>query len=272
MVMPARSNAVLDAPPELTVGDVMETVAATMKQEQGRLDGLSSFGGDGTHGTRMARAWQDVAYATLGSGTGDAGADLQLAGEVLGSPEYGRAANILGKGLYAAGAGLVGRRTWSLADMGPVLQAAADAAQQDDEYKLGDGTLLDALVPAAIAYNNAISAGLTYLQAIQGSLGAAMNGVRRTASMPQAHNPNLKPGAPRQPDPGAASTQVFLTGLLQGLLGVRLPPLPAGGDSSNALINFLQQGFDLGGFVARPPARRPAESLLGDTDQVGGKQ
>ena len=261
-------SAVAD-PPQTTVGDVMEVVAATMAQEQGRLNGLSSFGGNGTHGDRMARAFQDVAYATLGSGTGDIGADLQLAGEVLDNPGYGTAARYLGQGLFEAGGALVGRTTWSLADLGPVLAALAHGAQADSAVQPGDGTLLDVLIPASLAYNGAVDQGLTYGQAIQGCLGAAMAGVRNTARMPQAHNPNLKPGQARQPDPGAAATQAFLTGLLKGLLGVKLPPLPAGQNSSNFLLNLLQQGIDLGGAVARPPQQKDVESLLGNTVQTG---
>ncbi len=256
-------------PPQTTVGDVLEVVAATMAQERGRLNGLSSFGGNGTHGDRMARAFQDAAYATQGSGTGDVGADLQLAGEVLDNPTNGMAARCLGQGLFEAGGLLVGRRTWSLADLGPVLAALAAGAQAGGEAKPGDGTLLDVLIPASLAYNGAVSQELTYLQAIQGCLGAAMAGVRNTVNMPQAHNPNLKPGQARQPDPGAAATQAFLTGLLKGLLGAKLPPLPAGQNSSNFLLNLLQQGIDLGGFVTRQPQQPDVESLLGNTARAG---
>ena len=77
---------------QVPVAEVLEMIAVTLRQERGRLNGLSSFGGDGKHGDRMARAFADAADAVAGIGHGDAGEDLQLAGQVLNDSSYGRAA------------------------------------------------------------------------------------------------------------------------------------------------------------------------------------
>jgi len=261
-------------PAAVPVGDLLEVVAATMQQERGRLNGLGSFGGDGTHGDRMARAFRDAAFAVHGSGTGDAGEDLQLAGQVLADPtaRYGRAALYLGQGLAEAGKSFIGQTGISLADLVPLLTGLLAGAQQGDAAAPGQGTLIDVLIPAVTAYTAAAGQGLTYQQSIQGLLGAAMAGVRNTANMPQPHTPRPKqaPGQPAgQPDPGAATTQTFLTGLVQALLGDRVPPTPAGQNSSNFLLNLLQQGIDLGGVVVRQPPPNAVESLLGATAGAG---
>ncbi|HUS16444.1 MAG TPA: DAK2 domain-containing protein [Chloroflexia bacterium] len=261
-------------PASVPVGDLLQVAAATMQQERGRLNALSSFGGEGTHGDRMARAFRDAAYAVHGSGTGDAGEDLQLAGQVLMDPtsRYGRAAVYLGQGLAEAGKQFIGQTGVSLADLVPLLTGLLAGAQQGDAAAPGQGTLIDVLIPAVTAYTNAASQGLTYQQSIQGMLGAAMAGVRNTANMPQPHTPRPKqaPGqAAGQPDPGAATTQTFLTGLVQGLLGDRVPPTPPGQSNSNFLLNLLQQGIDLGGVVVRPPPVNAVESLLGATAAAG---
>src|SRR5437763_17129239 len=96
---------------QVSVADVLRVIAATMRQERGRLNGLSSFGGDGLHGDRMARAFNDAAEAIYGSGTGDAGEELQLAGQVLADPAngYGHVAPYFGQGLIRAGQQVLGQ-------------------------------------------------------------------------------------------------------------------------------------------------------------------
>lgn len=259
-------------PAVIPVGDVLRMVAATLQEERGRLNGLASFGGNGTHGDRIARAFTDAADAAQQSGTGDAGEDLELAAQVLSDPAYGRAARYYGVGLMQAAPQFLGRPGLSLADLAPLLAGILDGARQNNAAQPGEGTLIDVLEPAAGAVAAAVQQGLTYLQAIQGALGAASSGVRRTATMPQPYTrpPTGRPApAPGYPDPGAASAQTILTGLVRGLLGDRVPATPSGQSSNTFLPAFLQQGIDLGGIVAAPPAIRMVESMLGNTARAG---
>jgi dihydroxyacetone kinase-like protein len=252
------------------VADVMRMIAVTMQQERARLNGLSSFGGNGTHGDRMARAFVEAADAVDRSGTGDAGEELELVGQVLLDSD-GRAAQILGQGFLQAGMQLTGRSTLGFADLVPLLNGLLEGAQAAGGAPLGEGTLMDALTPAVMAYTAASQQGLTPGQAIQGALGGAMSGVRNTANMTQPYNqrPKQKPGDPAgQPDPGAAAFQAMLTGLFLGALGNHVPP-PPGQASSNFLLNLLQQGIDLGGAPIREPVPNRVESLLGDTTRAG---
>ena len=258
----------------IPVADILRTVAATMQQERARLNGLSSFAGDGRHGDRMAQACRDAADAVQGTGTGDAGEDLQLAGQVLADPNnrYGHTAGYLGRGLIAAGEQLVGQPGLSLVDLAPLLTNLLAGAQAGDAAQPGEGTMIDVLVPAVAAYNYAAQQGLTYLQATQGLLGGAMSGVRATINMPQPYNRHPR-GAPTKStgyaDPGAASTQTFLTGLVRGFLGDRVPATPTGQNSNNFLLNLLQSGIDLGGAVVTPPPPRDVEALFGNTGRAG---
>jgi hypothetical protein len=259
---------------EIPVADILDMVAATMRQEKGRLNGLASFASDSAHGDRMVRAFTDAAHAVYGSGTGDAGEDLQLAGQVLSDPAagYGHAALYLGRGFIEAGAQFYGRRGLTLADLAPLLASLLQGAQRDNPAQPGMGTLLDVLGPAAMAAGGAASQNLTALQTIQGALGAAMAGMRNTANMPQPFNrhPKGRPDEPTgTPDPGAAGAQTMLTGLIKGLLGDRVPATPAGQSSDNFLLNLLQQGIDLGGAVANPKPPSGVESLLGGAGYAG---
>jgi dihydroxyacetone kinase-like protein len=259
---------------QIPVADVLRVIAATLRQERGRLNGLSSFGGDGLHGDRMTRAFADAADAVYGTGTGDAGEELQLAGQVLMDPAggYGQAARYLGRGLVRGGQQLLGQSAFSLDDLSTFLPAFLEGVQEDNTAQPGDGTLLDVLIPAVTAYSYAAQQRLTYLQATQGLLGAANGGVRRTINMPQLYNRH-RSGTPLRssgyPDPGAASAQTFLTGLVMGLLGNRVPTPPADQPSTNFLLNLLQQGIDLGGGVVTPPRPSPVENMLSGTSFAG---
>jgi len=261
-------------PAGVPVAGILDAVAATMRQERGELNVLSSFAGDATLGTRLERAFRDAADAVAGSGTGRAGEDLQLAGQVLTDPAagYGQAARYLGQGLILAGHQFLDRETLSLADLGPLLTSLLQGSQQDNPAQPGQGTLLDVLIPAATAYSNAVQARLTDQQAIQGAVGAAMSGVRSTANMVQPFNRHRKGRANEptgRPDPGAVAAQTLITGLITGLLGDIVPATPPGQTTNNFLLNLLQQGIDRGGRVAGPPRPRDVETLLAGTRRAG---
>jgi len=252
------------------VAQVLEMIAATLRQERGRLNGLSSFGGDAKHGDRMARAFTDAADTVVAAGIGDAGKELQLAGQVLADPAYGRASRYFAQGFTQAAPPFLGQAGLSLADLGPLLTGLLDGVRADNPAQPGMGTMIDVLIPATMAYTGAVQQRLSYNQAIQGLLGAAMSGARSTANMPQPYTRTQGGGAgpAGQIDVGAAFTQTVLTGLVKALLGDKVPPTPSGQNSDNFLLNLIQQGIDLGNIVAAPK-QSEVESLLGATGRAG---
>jgi hypothetical protein len=255
---------------QVPVAKVLEMIAATLYQERGRLNGLSSFGGDARHGDRMARAFADAADTVVAAGIGDAGKELQLAGQILADPAYGRASRYFGQGLFQAAPPFLGQAGLSLADLGPLLTGLLEGVRTDNPAQPGMGTMIDVLIPATMAYTGAVEQGLTYNQAIQGLLGAAMSGARGTANMPQPYTRTQGggTGSAGQIDVGAAFAQTVLTGLVKALLGDKVPPTPAGQNSDNFLLNLIQQGIDLGNIVAAP-RQSEVESLLGATGHAG---
>jgi hypothetical protein len=255
---------------QVPVAKVLEMIAATLYQERGRLNGLSSFGGDARHGDRMARAFGDAADAVVAAGIGDAGKELQLAGQILADPTYGRASRYFGQGLFQAAPPFLGQAGLSLTDLGPLLTGLLEGVRTDNPAQPGMGTMIDVLIPATMAYTGAVEKGLTYNQAIQGLLGAAMSGARGTANMPQPYTRTQGggTGSAGQIDVGAAFAQTVLTGLVKALLGDKVPPTPAGQNSDNFLLNLIQQGIDLGNIVAAP-RQSEVESLLGATGHAG---
>jgi hypothetical protein len=218
----------------------------------------------------MARAFGDAADAVVAAGIGDAGKELQLAGQILADPAYGRASRYFGQGLFQAAPPFLGQAGLSLADLGPLLTGLLEGVRTDNPAQPGMGTMIDVLIPATMAYTGAVEQGLTYNQAIQGLLGAAMSGARGTANMPQPYTRTQGggTGSAGQIDVGAAFAQTVLTGLVKALLGDKVPPTPAGQNSDNFLLNLIQQGIDLGNIVAAP-RQSEVESLLGATGHAG---
>ncbi len=251
----------------IPVAEVLRVIAATFRMDRARLNGLSSFSGNGTLGDRLTRAFEDAAGAVAGTGTGVPAEDLQLAGQVLADPPlgYGRVARLFGQGFIQAGGLAAGAQGLSLGDLAYVLPALQAGAQQDNPAQPGEGSVLDALIPAALAFTTAVQQGLTYQQAFQGMVGAAQSGVRQTARLAQPYNRNPRTGAPPNglPDPGAAAAQTLVSGLALSFLGAPLPAAAPEQTSTNVLLNLLQQGFDLGGALTVPPTPNPVETLLG---------
>src|SRR5215213_7371777 len=61
------------------VARVFEVIGSVMQRERGRLNMLERFGGPGTYGDRVARAFTQAGLAVRRAGTGDAGRVFVLA-------------------------------------------------------------------------------------------------------------------------------------------------------------------------------------------------
>lgn len=236
------------------VARVFEVIGSIMQRERGRLNMLDSFGGQGTYGDRVARAFSQAGVAVRRAGTGDAGRDLELAGEVLETQAGGQTGRYYRQGLRRVAQEVRGRPGLSVADAGRMLTALVEGVQQNNPAQPGQSTMLDVLIPAATAYTTSSRLGLTRAQAIQSAVGAAAMGRKQTATMPPLVGGKGRAG---HEDPGAAGAELFIDGLMRALLGgdpVTLTPAPVGidlgalgGGSGGPGFDILPTGFLTGG-------------------------
>jgi dihydroxyacetone kinase-like protein len=236
------------------VARVFEVIGSIMQRERGRLNMLDSFGGQGIYGDRVARAFTQAGLAVRRAGTGDAGRDLELAGEAIETVAGGQTGRYYRQGLRRAAQEVGGRPGLSVADAGRFLSTFLEGVQQNNPAQPGQSTLLDVLIPAASAYATSSRLGLTRAQAIQSAVGAAAMGRKQTAAMPPLVGGKGRAG---HEDPGAAGAELFVDGLMRALLGgdpVAQTPAPVGielgalaGGSGAPGFDILPTGFLTGG-------------------------
>jgi dihydroxyacetone kinase-like protein len=236
------------------VSRVFEVIGSIMQRERGRLNMLESFGGAGTYGDRIARAFSQAGLAARRAGTGDAGRDLELVGEAIETVAGGQTGRYYRQGLRRAAQEFRGRPGLSVADAGRFLSALLAGVQENNPAQPGQSTILDVLIPAATAYATCSQQGLTRAQAIQSAVGAAAMGRKKTASMPPLVGGKGRAG---HEDPGAAGAELFVAGLMRALLGgdpVIQPSAPVGislgalaGGSGGPGFDILPTGFLVGG-------------------------
>ncbi len=192
----------MDTNRKVDVGTLLGQVASMLAQNRGNLNGL----GNGTHGDRMANAFEAAAEAARSASTDDAGQQLAMAAQAMRQVGRGRAANYYANGLQQAASQFQGQSGISANDLGPLLQSLLGGVQQGNPAQPGQGTLLDALGPAVAAFMGAKQQGQDERQAAMDALQSAVSGAKGTASRGYV-------------DPGAASA----TGVIGGIIGALLP-------------------------------------------------
>jgi hypothetical protein len=119
----------------------------------------------------------------------------------------GKAIGYYANGLEQAASQFQGQSGISLDSLAPFLQSFLGGVQQGNPAQPGQGTMIDALLPAVMAFMSARQSGADPTQAAMQALQSAMSGARGTA------------GRSGQIDPGAASA----TNVLGGIIGSFLP-------------------------------------------------
>jgi len=196
----------MDTNRQVDVGTLLGGVAQMLSHNSGNLNGIDQ--GNGTHGERMAQAFQVAAQAAQNSGTGDAGQALQAAAQAMQQQGRGKAASYYANGLAQAAQQFSGQKGISISDLSPFLQSFVGGVQSGNPAQQGQGTMIDALGPALSAYMQGQQQGLDPQQSAIGALTQAVTGARGTAR-----------GSSGSIDPGAASA----TGILGGLFSAFLP-------------------------------------------------
>jgi phosphoenolpyruvate---glycerone phosphotransferase subunit DhaL len=185
--------------------------AESVTAEADRLTRLDAAIGDGDHGHNLARGFA-AAVAALPA-EGPPGKVLITAGRAILSKTGGASGPLYGTALRRAGKALGDAAEVDAAALGAALRAALDGVQELGHALEGDKTMVDALAPAVVAYEQAVSSGMA--AAVQAAVAAAAAGAADTVAM-QARKGRASYLGPRSVghlDPGAASTVLILQAL-----------------------------------------------------------
>ena len=179
---------------------------------------LDSVAGDGDFGMSLAKGFKVVKAEWANHRQEDIGAFLKDCGMIITEHCGGASGPIWGSGFRAMGRYAQGKETLTLAETGEMVQAAIDAVQKRGGAKLGDKTLLDALIPAVESVKASGAAGETFAVALPKAAAAAVDGGERTKLIAATKGRASYVGdrSINFPDAGATAIGIIFTRLLQG--------------------------------------------------------
>ncbi|MBS1156835.1 MAG: dihydroxyacetone kinase subunit [Proteobacteria bacterium] len=198
---------------------VMHTVAAMcdiiIKNEVPFCE-LDSVAGDGDFGMSLAKGFKQIQAQWAELETDDIGAFLKSCGMVITEHCGGASGPIWGSAFRGMGKSAQDKATLNLIELGEMLQAAVDAIQKRGGAKLGDKTLLDALIPLVESIKLSAAAQSALLPAFQEAAKAAVEGAEKTKLITATKGRASYVGerSINFPDAGATAIGVIATELL----------------------------------------------------------
>lgn len=204
----------------------LRLAAARIAVERAHLTELDAAIGDGDHGINLARGFSVLdARLTAGDLAIDApGPLLVLAGRTITGTVGGASGALYGRALLRAGAAVeAGPRglTLTSAPAAGVLRAAVDGVAALGRSRPGEKTMLDALVPATVALEEAGAIGLDLASGLLRAAEAAEAGARATLPLlaTKGRASYLGERSIGHLDPGAVSSALLLRALADAAAG-----------------------------------------------------
>lgn len=199
------------------VVEVLDIVAKLLKDNEKKLGDIDAVAGDGDHGIGMSRG--SLAGAEQARTLADQGAGAQTtlvgAGDAWSDRAGGTSGALWGAMLTAIGQAFGDDDAPSADVQAQAVSAARDAVERLGGAKPGDKTMVDALVPLAEAFMEAIGAGDSPADALRKAADAAQQGADSTADI-SAKLGRAKTHGDKSlgtPDPGALSLAMIVDAL-----------------------------------------------------------
>ena len=187
-----------------TVADWMTRFAASMQEHREELVRLDTAIGDGDHGTNMDRGMRKALEKLGASEPADAGAVLKTVAMALVSSVGGAAGPLYGTLLLQIGTALAGKQDAQLEEYAAAWRKGLEGVQARGKAQAGDKTMVDALLPAVAALEQASDLD----SALRAAADAAERGMRDTIPLLalKGRASYLGERSRDHQDPGATST------------------------------------------------------------------
>ncbi|MHA7279592.1 dihydroxyacetone kinase family protein [Arthrobacter sp. MDT2-2] len=198
-----------------TVATALEAVARIVDEHADELGRLDQVAGDGDHGIGMQRgahAARDAARAAVGQGAG-AETALRHAANAWSDRAGGTSGAIWATILKALGSVIGDEARPGAEDLARGVSAASDAVMAFGKAKVGDKTMIDAIVPFSGELSARIGEGQGLAEAWSGAASAATTAADATAAMKATLGRARAHGEKSvgTPDPGAVSFALICT-------------------------------------------------------------
>ena len=170
----------------LTVQDMMKAIghmADIIIENEVYFCELDSVAGDGDFGMSVSKGFKQLKAEWQELNTETVGGFLKDAGMVITEYCGGASGPIWGSAFRAAGKFTKDKESINLEEFGLMLDAAVAGIQKRGKAKLGDKTLLDALIPTTEAIKSCAREDITIHDAFVKGAEAARDGAEKTKSM-----------------------------------------------------------------------------------------
>lgn len=161
---------------------IVRNLIVTIQENKQYLSDIDGLIGDGDHGINMNKGFTMCAEE-LDKNPGDLSYSMKVLAKILMMKIGGSMGPLYGKFFKAIGVALEGKEEIGIDEMGEALKAAVNAIASISPAKVGDKTLIDTLIPALGAYENAQNEGKNFTQVLESMKIAAIEGRDSTKDM-----------------------------------------------------------------------------------------
>jgi dihydroxyacetone kinase-like protein len=185
-----------------------------IKENHETLSALDSHGGDGDHGTSMVRAMEQVEKVLEEASSEEIKGLLNDIGWAVMGIDGGATGPLLGSLLMGMADGVEGKSSLDASALAAMFGAGLAGVQKRTRAQVGDKTMIDALVPAVDALEEAVEEGAGIAAALARAAEAAQTGALSTKGLQARFGRarNLGERSIGEQDPGATSMALIFRG------------------------------------------------------------
>ena len=206
------------------------TAAQLIRSRHRMLSELDSIAGDGDHGSTMLRCVERLEQSVSDSGGRTRVTEiLRDAGWAILNVDGGASSALLGSFFTGMSDTRCESPALDCRELSEVFTAGLKAVSRHTQARLGDKTMMDALVPAIEALRASAESGLDVTEALHEASNAARAGAESTRELIARHGRAKYLGEKTRghQDPGATSIALLFEGFYEGLASSK-------GESGNA--------------------------------------
>lgn len=165
------------------ITDLVANMAHIIIENEVYFCELDSVAGDGDFGMSVAKGFKQLKQEWRDIPQDDIGAFLKGCGMIITEYCGGASGPIWGSAFRSAAKYAAGKSELSISELAEMMQSAVDGIQKRGGAKLGDKTLLDALIPAVEALKGSAANNEDIVAAMKNSAKAAVSGAEKTKQM-----------------------------------------------------------------------------------------
>lgn len=194
--------------------------AEIIESERQRLSQLDSISGDGDHGTTMSRAMKLVSKAIDQQKSKEIKGLLESVSWNLLGVDGGATGPLLGTLFKGMADSLIEGQQVTVAVFSQMFETGLTLLEEITKARIGDKTLMDALIPAISSLKESAREGKNFLESLKAAEEAARNGAEGTKDLVARFGraKNLGERTLGYPDPGATSIVLIFKGFYEALL------------------------------------------------------